>query len=59
MKRHACIAKGIVSISLDNTLSTSVGMGICKCLVCLHVIACWLYHTCNYNMNRLSMVSEL
>ena len=33
-------------------LCTRVGMGICKYLVDLYVIACWLYYNCKHVIHR-------
>ena len=44
---------------LHDTADTRVGLGVCKCLVELYVIACWLYYTCKRSINRIIIVSAL
>ena len=40
-------------------MPTRVGMIICKYLVDLHVITCWLCCTCTHDIHRLSIVVAL
>ena len=46
-------------IYTTHRLRVRAGAGMCKYLVDIYVIACWLYYNCKHVINRLSVVSAL
>ena len=47
------------SRNINASYTTRVGMGICKYLAELYVVACWLHYTCKQYIIRLRVVSAL
>ena len=48
-----CLCLVVVTTGLG---ATRVGMNMCKYLVDVYVVACWLNYTCKHDIQRLSIV---